>query len=368
LGGIVVDDLIDFGIDLDTATIELGTADSQLSLSAALKFSSHQSTLTRLLTSHPERTAPAPAIFWQLPADANAASFSRGADESEIARFRTVLGDVVRRAFDKDSGVKEPEQKLIVDATGKLLSPAQGVWACGFDDVALNNAIAAAQALGPKSTRRQQDAAGAEVVEARLGWLVGAVETPATDVTSRIKDIGGDLDRIAAAFAVHLKSVSNMLPILRSAPLPKGPQWPPTAQHFVLTLPAGDPPTSRVMGHAPTLHIAVVPDGARTWFAVDSRVEPLAKRLAETMAAKGKNLGSLSELSAFRSEVGAGGFFTTRIAEAFKGRREALPHQGKVPIAFSITAQPGGDAVVMTLRVPKDAIEDMSAGSHRWLP
>ena len=367
LGGFVVDDLVDFGIDLDAATFDITTSDSQLALSAALKFSGHQATLTRLLTAHPERTAPAPAAFWRLPAEANAACFDRGGDESALARLRTVIASAIGRSFGKD-GLKDPEQKLLVDALGNIFWPAAGVVASGFDDDAVSAAVAALHSIGAKATKQQTDSAESAIAEARGGWLIGSIEAPIAEVAGRVRSLGVDLDRIAAALAPRSKSSSNGVPLLRAAPLPKGPQWPASAQHFVLTIPAGDPPTNRVVGQGPTVHIVLAPEGGSTWLALEGRGERLAKRLADAMAGTGKNLGSRSELGAFKSEVGAGGFFTLRLAEGLKGAQSSLPHQGKVPIPFSVTSQTGGDSVVMSLRIPKDAIEDVSAGTGFLLP
>jgi hypothetical protein len=369
LVGVVVDDLADFAVDLDAATVDLSAANSQLSLSTTLKFSGHQSTLSRLLTSHPERTAPAPAVFWKLPADANFASFNRGVDESEIARLRAVVADAIGRSFGKDSAIGVSERKVMADALGKLLWPASVAVASGMDDDALSAAVAASRAVAVRSTKQQQADADAAVAAARFGWHIASVDAPAADVTNRLKDIGGDFDRMAAALALRAKPLSNSIPILRGAPLPKGPQWPASAQHMVLTVPAGDPPAARILGRGPTIHIIIVPDGAHTWLAGESHVDHLAARLAATVAGTGKNLGSQSELDAFKTEVGAGGFFALRlIAGGQTSRLERLPHQGRIPIPFSVTAQTGGDSVVMTLRVPKEAIEDMAAGSLSLLP
>jgi hypothetical protein len=369
LVGQTVDDLVDFAIDLDSATIELGTANSELSLSAALKFSGHQSALSRLLSSHPERTAPAPAVFWKLPADANVAYFNRGMDESEIARLRVAFGDAIARSFGKDVPIGESERKLIADVVGKLLVPASVASASGLDDDSVSAAVSALRAIGSKATRQQQADAEAVVEAARFGWHIVSVDAPAADVTSRLKDIGADFDRLATSLAVRSKPLANGVPILLSASLPKGTQWPPSAQHMLLTVPTGDPPAPRILGRGPTLHIVIVPDGEHTWLAAESRVDRLATRLTSTMAGAGPNLGSQPELSAFKTEVGAGGFFVLRLLSGWQASTPVrLPHEGRAPVPFSLTAQPGGDAAVITIRVPQKAIEDMAVGPMRFLP
>jgi hypothetical protein len=118
----------------------------------------------------------------------------------------------------------------------------------------------------------------------------------------------------------------------------------------------------RVAGHGPPLHILVVPEAGRTWFAIGGDLSHLAARMEKVLTGSGDNLGSRPDLASFKSDVGAGGFVSLRMLAGWFGDQIAvLPDKGRSPILFSSTARPGSDSVaVLTLRVPRAVVDDIA--------
>ncbi|HEX3345062.1 MAG TPA: hypothetical protein VHS09_10850, partial [Polyangiaceae bacterium] len=154
LGG----DLADFAGDLDGLSADVTLGDAGVQLSAALKLPGTTSALARVATGHPERSGPAPAAFWQLPGDADVALFNRGVDEAQLARGRDLVLDAVGGALG-ESGVKDADRKAIVDALGKLVSPAAMVYASGIDVDAVRKALATDRGLSVQSEQTEKDEA-----------------------------------------------------------------------------------------------------------------------------------------------------------------------------------------------------------------
>jgi hypothetical protein len=183
-------------------------------------------------------------------------------------------------------------------------------------------------------------------------------------------------------------------PALRVAPMPaplggSSKTAPlPGAQHFVLDafLPGLAPSASKPGAKAKaagvakplSVQVVVVPDGARAWFGVGGDLNLVVAKLAQALAAGGDNLGANPELASLKeANVGAAGLATasgisstvtqwaallgsdTLVGAEQFDVSQPLPHLGRTPIAFSLTAQAGKPAsAVASLRVSKGTIED----------
>ncbi|MDP9034259.1 MAG: hypothetical protein M3O50_05595 [Myxococcota bacterium] len=376
-------DLVDFALDLDSVTLDvaLGPA-GEASATAALRLTGITSTLGHVATAHPERAGPPPAVFWQLPVDAYMAFFSRGVDDSDVARVRDVVGRVIA---DKLSalGLAAAEREPIVDAVGKLISAAPMSYAGGVDQDAVGKA-GAAEGAGARGA----------AVEALFGWHLLAIDEPAARFAGAMNELALAWSRRTVA-AAHGNS-QEAVPSLRAAPVAKGSASLAGASHYVLDLPVVDPdpggsPSGGKANVTNTagrrklmpIHLLVVPDGARTWLGVAGDEARLAAKLAGAMSGTGATLASRADVAALKDgAVGFGGFVMPQGllgaaqpmagpsgrpmpggGAAPVGASSQVPRQGGDAVLFSCSAQavPPGRQAVAKVRLPRAAIEDLLA-------
>lgn len=389
----VGNDAADFASDLDGASVDVTLADAGAQAQLAVKLAGNASAIGRVITAHPERSGPAPAAFWQLPADADFAGFSRGIDEAELARGRDLVLRVVADAL-SDLGLKEVDRKPLVDALGKIVTPSAMVYGSGVDVPEVRSAIAAQRAAGGKP-EAERAASKREVAEALLGWRVLEVDEPSARIAGALKELSAAISRPSVVAAIKAHDKDAVPPSFRAAPVAKAAALPAGAQHYVLELHAGEHHAAAHLGAKPPkpadkkpaapakplqVHVFVVPDGQRTWIAVGGDEAITAARLAATLGSGGEKLGSRADLASLKdARIGSGGFLTARgLPEAAQqasllanggtwgasdvfDEAAQMPHQGLTPIVFSTTVQAGASpaTVVARLQVPRDAIEDV---------
>jgi hypothetical protein len=376
-------DTIDFSLDLDHASLDVQLGDRSASATLALTLSRTTSALARLAAAHPERSAPAPAAFWQLPGDADFAFFERGIDEAELARARALLLHAADEAL-ADDGLKDADRKPILEALGRLTSPAPMVYASGLDVEAARKAVATERSRADLTDPAAFDEAETRSAEALLGWRVMAWEEPAARWTGALKDLAAALGRPAVLAAYRASGKDSPPPALRPAPMPKGVTLPAAAIHHVLELhpfhssrpqPGGGAakPKSVTQGKPVAIHLIVVPDGTRTWLGVGAG-DVVASKLALAMGLPGDKLDSRAELAPLKSaSVGAAGFVSLRAFPEGAWHRSPmlrgkaldemvqLPRAGAVPVTLSLTAnseRPG--QVTASLEVPRGVFEDIA--------
>jgi hypothetical protein len=380
-------DAADFATDLDGATLDVALSDPGALATFALKLGASSSTMGRIAVAHPERNAAPPAIFWQMPAGADLALFSRGIDDPYVARARelvvTALHDVLT-----SGDVKDGDAKAIADALGKLLTGAGGAYASGVDEAGLRSAIAADKALGSDaSDAKRADAKHAEI-QALLGWRILEVDQPAATANDALKAFVAALGRPSVGAAIRAKDKEAMPPVARSAPLPKGAGLPAGTQHWVLEMPSAARSSSAhrdakkpAAPPKPTLvHFLVAPDGPRSWVAIGGDDADLAAKLAASLGSGGGGLSGRSEVASLKdAKVGSAGFLTARsvpemattlrlilggspsgaVSDVVEADR--MPNKGATPIVYTVTPQaPGGaSSLVATAFVPRGAVEDI---------
>ena len=387
-------DMADFASDLDGASLDVTLADAGAQAEVALKLGAKASAIGRVMTAHAERSGPAPAAFWQLPADADFAAFSRGIDEAELSRGRDLVLQVVADTLN-ELGLKDADRKPVVDALGKLVSPSAMVYGSGVDASAVRAAVAAQRASAGKPEAERAEAKR-QALEAFLGWRVIEVDEPSARIAGALKELSAAISRPSAlaAFRAHEKDV--VPPGLRAVAVTKSSGLPAGAQHYVLELHPGEHRASAAAKAAPgarpkplekkpagpakplQVHVFVVPDGQRTWIGVGGDEAVTAARLATALGSSGEKLASRADLASLKdARVGSGGFFTARglpeaaqqfalltnaatwgASETFEEASQ-MPHQGLSPVVFSATSQPGASGLVARLQVPRDTIEDV---------
>jgi hypothetical protein len=389
-----ISDMIDFAKDMSVLSLDFQLGDPGATTTATVKLASANSQMAHMMTAHPERNGPAPALFWQLPGDADMAAFARGVDDADMSKVMSIMMPVLTGVID-EAGIKDADRKAIDDAIAKLASGAGGVYASGVDADGVRKALAGAVAhMG-----QPDDAATLEArhvaAEALVGWRVLERDEPAARSIAGLKDLAAAWSKPTVLAALRAKHPDAAVPSFRSAPLPKGATLPAGSVHYVLELPAPDslfpipvpppPPHTKAKPAAKAaprkgiaFHLIVAPDGQRTWAGIAGDETLAASRMLASMAASGNNLGSRADLASLKSaSVGSAGFLTLRgmggmlalfammlgdspseIASAYEESLQ-LPHQALSPIPFSftpVTGSPG--ALVSTFTIPKGSIED----------
>ena len=357
-------DVVDFGLDLDTAALDVELTQAAGHATAAVRFSRSASALARLVTAHPDRSAAPPAAFWQMPGDADFAFFERGIDDAEIARARDLALHVASDRL-AEEGIPEADRKPIVEALGKLTTSAPVAYASGFDQDAAMKAMAAVRSHKDGSDPAALQEARRASAEVLLGWHVMAVDEPAVRFVAALDDIARVWARPTVASAFRAKGRPS--PALRQMPVPKGGALPVGTQHYVIEYPlgagrhepSGKPKVASIPSKAVAMHLIIAPEGTRTWVGLGGGDALVASKLAASIApASPDSLAARAEMAPFKTAVaGSAGFVTLRavaggagflaaifgdLAEDIDGFDEfpQLPHRGAVPIWFSST--PGG--------------------------
>ncbi len=369
----VLGDVVDFAVDLDGATLDGLARDEAAAATATLKFAGHTSALSRLVTSHAERSAPAPAAFWELPGDADFALFERGVDETDLARGRQLLLHVFDEGFEQ-VGLKEADRRPIVDALGKIASTSPLVMARGLDWDAAKKAIAAEKALREVAGATGLDEAQRAASQAMIGWFLVEMDESSTRLATAFKDLVTAQGRPGVLATLRAKDPST--PSVHTAVMPKGATLPPASQHYVVEFPTEPPSDGKVKTatvRKPVLaHVFVTGDSTHTWVGVGGDELGVASKLAAALATGGDKLSGRSELAPLKSSsLGSGGFVTVRnlgLATVHSGSEGGamrkmdewahLPHGGKVGMPFSLTAL-SDSQVTASIEVPKSAIEDI---------
>ena len=387
----VVGDLADLASDMDGTTLDFTLADSGATETASMQLSGSTSLLGRLAVAHPERNGAPPAAFWQLPADADAAFFTRGWDDSLTAHARELLTDALGGGLVQD-GAKDTDAKAVATAFGKLLTGAPLVHASGMDLAALRKALADERSDGDAAAHVEAKHATAEVL---LGWSVLGIAQPMAPLASAVKELAAGLSKPSLLAARRAQNKDAAPLVLRSASVAKAAGLPAGTVHWVLELPQsvnhprGDhgahdgKKDAKKPAPAPKpllVHVFLAPDGGRTWVGIGGDEAMVASKTVASLATSGNNLGGRSELASLKTaSVGAAAFLSARgvsllpirLGLALGGSTsgasstlddlDKMPDKGMTPVIVTSTAKVGGPPSVVTgnVTVPRGFIEDV---------
>ena len=385
-------DVTDFGMDLDTASLDVALSDPGGAATLTLRFGASTSALSRVLTANADRNGPPPPAFWQMPGDADMAVFDRGIPANELARARDL---VLKVAADRlaDDGVKDADRHVVVDGLGKLVSSAPMVLAAGADMDAIRKSLAAEKGLPDAADVADRREAARVSAEALVGWRVIEIDEPVAARADAIKAIAAAWPRVAAVYkAKGAKCIG-----IRTAPMPRGSSLPKDAAHYAVDVPMAEPiggsSKAPAKAQGPTkplvIDVFLVPDGARSWVGVGGDPALVSAKLQAAIAGTGDGLRSHAELATLKdATVGAGGFFTARSlpelagqvtalgggdasgfgggADLFEGMSQ-LPHQMMTPIPFSLTSSStAAGTVAVTLQVPRGTVDDVVVAATKY--
>ncbi|MGO9836688.1 MAG: hypothetical protein ACLP1X_21035 [Polyangiaceae bacterium] len=392
-------DLVDFVLDLETISVDVQLSDAGAGLTATTRFSGNSSAFTRVVTAHADGGSPTPAAFWQMPGDADSAAFYRGLDANDLARVRDLALKLLDAKLAEDT-IKEADRKVLVDALAKVPSSAPATYASGVDLDAVKKARGAGAALGSSPDPIQEIEARRGLAEALLGWHLLELDEPSSRLSAALKEVTTAWSRPGLLGAYRAKAKGGVTPAIRMAPVPKGTTLPKDTQHYVIELPfehdvsseshnvpppaaKGVAKASRGRPRALLVHLFLAAEGPRTWLAVGGDDALVVSKLSSALTTGQTN--ARSDLGFFRdARTGSAGFSSLRSAAAMAQVIGVLfselglhsddsledlthvPHGGRAPIVYSLTAQTGvPSSVVATLQVPRAAIEDAVVGVLR---
>lgn len=387
----VVGDFADLASDMDGTTVDFTLSDSGATETATAQLSGTTSLIGRIAVAHPERNGPPPPAFWQMPADSDAAFFTRGLDDSLTAHARQLLTDTLGGALVQD-GASDTDAKAVATAFGKLLTGAPVVDASGMDHAALRKALDAERSVGGGDAAARLEAKH-NTSEELLGWNVLEVEQPTAPLSAAVKELAASMNKPSLLAARRKQDKEAGVVALRSAPVGKTAGLPAGTTQWILELPPpvhhtrADREGKKDAKKKPTpaakpvlVHIFMAPDGARTWVGFGGDEAVVAAKLAASMGAGGDNLGGRAELASLKSaSVGTAALLSARglallpirfrlalggsafgASEAL-GDLEKMSDKGLSPIVVTSVPKAGGPPSVATgnVDIPRAFIEDV---------
>lgn len=392
-------DVADYVGDVDKLALDAQVKEDGAVVTLQTTYGSQVSLLARMATSNADKTGPAPAAFWHLPAETDMAFFARGADPKLLDHPRELLMNVMKDGL-KGTDMPEPERNVLVDLATRSFNLATGpsMYAHGFDPAAVEKAY---DAVKDKSRHERETA----MAPAAVGWHLLELEEPIAKVGPLVKEWAAAYNRPGMQKFIKGKHTEKdaQFAKIASVAAPKG--LPAGTVHIEMTIPTGydyetppiapaPPPAAKGPGARPApppappkppkrtprkpvvVHVVAVPDGGRTVLGIGLDVDLLAKRAAQSLltAPDTDTLKTRAGLEALKDgKVGGAGFVTPRTGLGFYFLEGREPKSAPFPPTSSRTMVPAivtvtstgasgaakGGQSAMSLRVRRETIEDI---------
>jgi len=390
--------------DLDTVTLDLALAPERASANLALRMKGQQSWMAGTLSAQAPHAAPAPTMFWSLPATSTTASYTYPPEHVRFDAIRRTLGELLDGFLTHEGVAPADRAPFIALFESKYVNDSPWVTAGGrFERDPAAKPAAKTASAPPDPWQAAVDG---------FGWYLAGIATP-NQTADLIKTFATAVSRPKLQALLRSKIVeltadepsdsARELPTgftLKSVPAPK--ELPKGSLAFELAVTRESAPASAAAGNKKPaakalppvkLTVLVVPESARTWVILGGDKAQLVKTvLAATEAAPlaGK-LSSRADLSPLKDGKYTSASFTTlqslleswfgsaaRLSldvDSASGARsmlESTPNRGKTPILFtSDIALENGITWRGRFDVPKGVIEDaivLAASSRLMLP
>ncbi|HYQ45742.1 MAG TPA: hypothetical protein VER11_27400 [Polyangiaceae bacterium] len=354
--------------DLDKVRIDgtLDGAKNVLNARVDLKFAGQKSWLVQSSTETLSMLAPAPDLFWQMPADSSQASFTVGWKPGRLKPIGKTLAELVDGYLESQkmpAGLRNQASKTL-----ELL----------FEQ---NTQQVRAQGELGELPSDPLLAAGYRV----FGWQIAALEGDSTGpialFDSLFATVGSrDLVRLLKARlnidpALWLKVSSHRVQLRGFKPGAKAYRY-DVSRELLEKYAKGQfklesTPKGKAFAKSVPLTFVVAYDGERTWLGFSPDEKALLKRLESLKDPQAPVLRAREGLDALKGAPhAAGGFFTlNRFAgqiSAVGGAETqkifaALPHHGDTPILFNYDVSAAGPELTTSFFLPRAAIEDLGA-------
>jgi hypothetical protein len=366
----VVDETLLLIEELDRIDIDanMNPQRQALELDFSLRLRGHRSFTGKRLVAAAKGVAPAPEMFWKLPADVGAASYA--AATTDTAAFEPILINLTDMLAGGAEHLGLPSETLKA-----WIQSYQQLWRVQGPGVAAFGGV-------PFTTKTQSKAEKeAAALKATLGYRIYGVDGDEgrlvtwVDQTIKLWNDAKLRDALSKQGRKELKS----LPMAKRGPVPAGMPKGTVAYSLAFTPQAFRTlfKDNRFDGIPPlTFHALVAQDGARTWIGVSMDDKALVKRMLAILKPTGATLEARSGLEPLRQPASSAGFFTLRtmLDAARSGMDDAakadfdiekavldMPNKGDSPIFASTTASQEGPTFRMTAHIPKAALEDATS-------
>jgi hypothetical protein len=376
--------------DVGSLVLEASADPSAVDVRLTTGFVDTASPLTRALVGAGPVAAPTPAAFDRLPGGAVFAWYGRGAAPADLAPLRKTVFDGLHAMMEDDGYTASVASTLLAPLERLVLTGGPWVVATGMNVDAARVALSAYVTAG-KTT----EAARATARRAMQGWEVAEVEEPAQGWIDGVREIVKSDPLKPTGKPRRVRDPQKESTQLTLAPVPAALNLPAGTLHMeahVTQNPAWTAAqrkakvavTDPVMSH--TLHVFVVPDGARTWFAAAEDPALAAREVRISLDDGAGTLKARHDLDAFRampaSSAGFGSIvnlatwlLSNSSDEGLHRARESLvglaglSDGGSTPVPFTLVATPkaggvaGGD-VRLTLVLPIRTVLEVAASPH----
>ncbi|HET7545536.1 MAG TPA: hypothetical protein VFK05_36970 [Polyangiaceae bacterium] len=356
--------------DLDRVRVD-GALDASKNLIDAridLKFVAQKSWLVQASSETVPMLAPAPDLFWQMPADSTQAAYSVGWKPGRLRPIGKTLAELADGYLESEkmpAALRNQAAKsleLLFDQSTKQVR-AQGELAQTPSDPLL--------------------AADYRV----FGWQVGALEGDPKNLFALLDALSATLGSrdLARLLKTRAKLDATLLPKVSS----HGVQvrgYKPGAKAYRLDISRQlfekfakeqlklEPATKgKPLAKTVPLTLIVAFDGERTWVGLCPDEKALLQRLESLKDPQAPVLRSRAGLEALKGTPhAAGGFltlnrFASQLSALGASSAEtqklftALPHHGDTPVLFSYDVSPNGPEISSTFTLPRAAVEDLGA-------
>jgi len=356
--------------DLDKLRIA-GVLDSEKNLINArfeLKFVAQKSWLVQASAEATPLVAPAPDLFWQMPADSTQAGYSVGWKPGRLKPIGKTLAELVDGYLESEklpAALRTQASKtveLLFEQSTKQVR-AQGE----LPDAPADPLLAAAYRV--------------------FGWQVSALDGDSKQVIALFDGLSATLGN--RDLARLLKTRTKLDPALLPKVNVRGVQvkgFKPGAKAYRMDIsrqlfekfsreqlklePTGK---GKAVAKSVPLSMIVASDGERTWVGMSADEKALLKRLESLKDPQAPVLRNREGLSALNGAPhAAAGFLTlnrfagqlgalgTNAAETQK-LFAALPHHGDTPVLFNYDVSASGPELKGTFTLPRAAVEDLGA-------
>jgi hypothetical protein len=374
----LIDETLAFVHDLDKVRLDanVDSAKNLINVRQDTQFSGQQSWLVQAAAETVPLSAPPPAEFWQLPADAASASYSVGWKPGRLKPLGRALGELLDAYLDAEkvpAGLRAQSSKAL---EGLFDLSSNAVRADGaLTDVPSDPLLAADyRFFGWQVNELPGDA---KPVLAVFDGLTAALGS--RDLAQILKKRAQISEAMWPKFSTHAVNVKGFKPGAKAyrVDVPRGmieqavKGQSPMVQDFAAAL-AAPLPKGKLLVKSVPMSFIVASDGAHTFIAASADEKLLIKRLESLKDPKAPVLQSREGLDRLKGSAHVGGGFWSlnrfagmlglraREADAAKVMT-ALPHHGETPILFfSDTTAEGPDSTI-TFSVPRAAVEDLGA-------
>ncbi len=355
--------------DLDRAVVDVRLRPDTQDIAAklTLAFRSSKSWTAQGALDRGRRAGPPPALYWDLPGDAFTASFSTGANHARFAEIRDTLSKLADSALDHFQAPPRVRTRLV-----RLLETLPS------SDAPVVHAMGSVPELDPpmQTGWRHRRAA---TFRSAIGWHLVGIEDDARSYKKWLDDAAtAATDREVKRYLDNVGISARDWPQVKRQRLAGlGAAWSyeivmPESMFGSRTRP-GEKPQPRLDA---SMHVAVLPDGKRTWIGFSSSKKVLTTQLAKVLkkapaSVKLSPNGPLRPLGQVRAV--AGGYVSLgssmQLMESASGARmrrraskarQLMPNGGRTPMLYLVTAGTG-PSVAYEMFLPKRTLEDVGA-------